>query len=205
MHNYKEAITPEYYSVDPEQDPPSTPAAGPGKKRLWLIIGGVIALLVILGAVLGGVLGSRAAKSSSTELSGSSEGLGDAGSPAADSTFPNTTPPPVTTSPPGGNTPADNTTVSTLIRQGSGLAVTSWRKPDGSAEMYLFFQDKKDGLQYMRCDKGHRSADKDATCWTLPVSVNSYAKPGSRLAATAIIWGTFFEVSLSPRAHHSRH
>jgi hypothetical protein len=207
LHSTKEAITPAYaYSVNPEHyelpvshdsHPPSTPAAGSGKRRLRLIIGGVIGVLVILGAVLGGVLGSRAANSPSADLSESSGSSGDADN-LADNTAPGSTPP-VSTAP--GSTPPDNTTNSTPIRQGSGLAVTGWRKQDGSVETYLFFQDQTDGLQYIRCDGSHRSSDKDSTCWALPVNVNSYAKPGSRLAASAIIWGTFFEVSFSPRAY----
>ncbi|KAH6839542.1 hypothetical protein B0I37DRAFT_347986 [Chaetomium sp. MPI-CAGE-AT-0009] len=198
IHSAKEATTPSYiYSADPEHypehhsspvsHPHSTPAAGSGRKRLWFIIGGVIAVLVIIGAVLGGVLGSRAASSSSADSSASQGGEDSGGSgdtnPPADNTSPDDTN--------NTNNTTNSTPNSTPIRQGSGLAVTGWRKPDGSAEIYLFFQDQKDELQYVRCDKSLAS-DKD-TCWASPVSINSYAIAGSRLAASTIIWGDYFQ------------
>lgn len=154
------------------------------RKRLWLIVGGVVAVIVILAAVLGGVLGSRAANSSSGASSASQTGadggdLGNADTP-----------------------PGDTTTRPQSIRQGSALSVTGWRKPDGSAETYLFFQDPQNGLRYTRCDTSHRSPGNDSTCWASPFSFNSHAKAGTRLGASTILWGDIYQVSLpySPSA-----
>jgi hypothetical protein len=54
------------------------------RKKLWIILGSILALLIILGAVLGGVLGSRASKNTSTSSAGSGTGNNAAisGSPA---------------------------------------------------------------------------------------------------------------------------
>lgn len=59
------------------------------KKKMWIIIGAIIALLIIIGAVLGGVLGSRASNNSSDGGSRSSadqvnggSGNGNAGAPS---------------------------------------------------------------------------------------------------------------------------
>jgi flagellar basal body-associated protein FliL len=50
------------------------------RKKMWIIIGAIIALLVIIGAVLGGVLGSRASNDSSSSGSGSSADQANGGS-----------------------------------------------------------------------------------------------------------------------------
>ncbi|EAQ88763.1 hypothetical protein CHGG_05382 [Chaetomium globosum CBS 148.51] len=205
IYSAKEAATPHTYaySVDPEHYPspgshphstlatPST--AAKSRKRLWLIIGGVIAVLVILGAVLGGVLGSRAASSSSANTS-ASQGDQDAGSNGGNNTGTGGDNSGSSGDADTADDPAPkNTTTTTPIRKGSGLAVTGWRKPDGSSDTYLFFQDQKDELQYVRCDKSLRTTDKESTCWAEPVKINSYAIAGSRLAASTIIWGDFYQ------------
>jgi hypothetical protein len=162
------------------------------RKRPWLIVGGIVAVIVILAAVLGGVLGSRAANSSSGDSSASRTGAdggdgGNADTPSGDATS---------------NTTSTTTTRPQSIRQGSGLSVAGWRKPDGSAETYLFFQDPQDGLRYSRCDTSRRSPGNDTTCWASPFSFNSYAKAGTRLGASTILWGDIYQVSLpySPSA-----
>jgi hypothetical protein len=81
--------------------------------------------------------------------------------------------------------------------------VTGWRKPDGSSDTYLFFQDREDELQYVRCDKSLGTTDKESTCWAEPVKLNSNAIPGSRLAASTILWDTLFQVSFTSLVHRS--
>jgi hypothetical protein len=192
FHSDEQTATTAYKSYVPESFLQQTESGAPGhrgrRKRSWLVVGGVVAVIVILAAVLGGVLGSRAANSSSGDSSASQTGAdgGDGGN--AD------TPP--------GDTTSTTTTRPQSIRQGSGLSVTGWRKPDGSAETYLFFQDPQDGLRYTRCDTSRRSPGNDSTCWASPFSFKSHAKAGARLGASTILWGDMYQVSLpySPSA-----
>ncbi|KAK4120276.1 hypothetical protein N657DRAFT_625561 [Parathielavia appendiculata] len=183
----KEVTTPysDYPEHSPFSGPPPYPPHGPPaepagaqatrKKRLWLVIGGVIAVVVVLAAVLGGVLGSRAANSSAASQTGA-----DSGDSAQNpSTAGNTT----------DRTSGSNSTGTQLIRQGSGLSVTGWRKPDGGVETYLFYQDSANGLRYSRCDTSRRSTGNESACWEPPISFNSVAQMGTRLAASTIIWG----------------
>ncbi|GAB1316890.1 Fucose-specific lectin [Madurella fahalii] len=151
------------------------------KRRLWLVFGGVIAALVIVGAVLGGVLGSRAARSSSGESEASQSG---------GSANPTSTPSGGGT----GNPPPSNTTTARpeSVRQGSALSVTGWRRSDGGAEMHLFFQDPQDGLRYSRCDTSRRT-EANGSCWDAPVSFHSFAKPDTRLAASTLLFGDLYQ------------
>lgn len=94
-------------------------AAGRSRKKLWIVVGGVIAVLVIIGAVVGGVLGSRSANSSSDSSDKSSS---------------------------SGNTTTTNTTSLTNIRSGSRLAATGWR--DGTNyRIRLFYQGQDQKLR----------------------------------------------------------
>ncbi|KAH6845808.1 hypothetical protein B0I37DRAFT_192402 [Chaetomium sp. MPI-CAGE-AT-0009] len=174
---------PEHFKT-PVSDPRLAPTGpgGPGRKqRFWLIVGGVIAVVVILAAVLGGVLGSRAANSSSAaqptsqagDPGGSGEDSGDSGN--------------------AGNTEINSTARPQLIRQGSGLSVAGWRKPDGSAQTYLVFQDWQGGLRFSKCDTSLRSPSNDSTCWGSSVSFHSYARAGTRLAVSTILWGNMYK------------
>ncbi len=190
----KESIIYKYpgpqYSDDPEHHytypPPSEPvelaAEQTGRKRrLWWIIGGAIAVIVVLGAVLGGVLGSRAARSSGdASSSGASSSSDTGGNPSPSSTT-------------SASTPSSTATRPQSIRQGSGLSITGWRKPDGNVETYLFYQDPQDGLRFSRCDASRRSAGNDSTCWASPVGFNSYAKAGTHLAASTVLWGDKYQ------------
>lgn len=197
VHGGKQTILPPKYPIAQSSEYPEhydSPAQGPAelastgqpgrRKRLWIVIGGVIAVVVILGAVLGGVLGSRAARSSSGGSEASQTGGGGSSQ----------------TPPPSNNTAPANTTVPApqSIRAGSGLSVTGWRKPSGGIETYLFFQDPKDGLRYSRCDTSNRTPGNDSACWEAPVSVNSYATAGTRLAASIALWGDKYQVSFAP-------
>jgi hypothetical protein len=185
-----------YYSPAPPPEPGLEPAElGAGstvrRKRLWLIIGGVIALVVILGAVLGGVLGSRAAKSSAAASSSASSSPDTGGNGGQNPSSSTTT----------ASTPSSTATGPQSIRQGSGLSITGWRKPDGSAETYLFYQDPQDGLRFSRCETSRRSPGNDSTCWASPVGFNSYARSGTPLAASTVLWGDKYQVRPPPPPH----
>lgn len=164
-------------------------AQTPRRKRLWIAIGVLVAVIVILAAVLGGVFGSRAANASSGDEtspqtggdSGDSDGAGD-----ADSTATGDAPSPTTTNPPP------------VIRQGSGLSVAGWRRPDGSVETFLFYQDPQDGLRYSRSDTNDRTQGNESTRWGSPISFGGdFVKPGTHLGATAFILGDKHKVSLT--------
>ncbi|KAK4039387.1 hypothetical protein C8A01DRAFT_36598 [Parachaetomium inaequale] len=202
-HSSKEAAAsayasyPEHYK-SPVSDPllvpaaPGTPDHGGRKKRLWLIVGGVVAVVVILAAVLGGVLGSRAAsssgESSASQTGESSRGSGDSGDAGNSGNSGNSG-----DAGDASNTGSNTTARPQSIRQGSGLSVAGWRKPDGSAETYLFFQDPEDGLRFSRCDTSLRSPGNDSTCWASPVSFNAYATAGTPLGASTILWGDDYQ------------
>jgi hypothetical protein len=159
----------------------------PRRKWLWVAIG-LLAAVIILGAVLGGVLGSRAANSSSGDEAAGQTG-GDSGESAgagASSTATGDAPSPTTTNPPP------------PIRQGSALSATGWRRPDGSVETFLFYQDPQDGLRYSRCDTNDRSQGNESTGWGPPISVGGdFVKPGTRLGGTTFVYGDRHKVSLA--------
>ena len=175
-----------YYTLPPPPEPVEAELAAeqPGrKKRLWWIVGGAIAVVVVLAAVLGGVLGSRAARSSGDASSSGASSSSDTGGGQNPS-------PSSTTS---ASTPSSTATRPQSIRQGSGLSITGWRKPDGNVETYLFYQDPQDGLRFSRCDASRRSPGNDSTGWASPVGFNSYAKAGTHLAASTILWGDQYQ------------
>jgi hypothetical protein len=201
---------PEHFKPSVENPDPGAPDDKQRKKRLWLIVGGVIAIVVILAAVLGGVLGSKAANEITSESgdsgsSGENEGGNSGGSSGGSSGGGNSGE--TGTSGDTGNTTNNTTTRPQSIRQGSALSVTGWRKPDGSVETYLLFQDTKDGLQFSWCDTSLRSPGNESTCWASPVSLHKYAEPGTPLATSTILWGEKYQVSrlcnLDPIVLHS--
>ncbi|KAK4139659.1 uncharacterized protein C8A04DRAFT_40539 [Dichotomopilus funicola] len=157
-----------------------------GGKRKWLIIGGVVAVLVIVGAVLGGVLGSRAViNSASTSAESTSTSTSTSSSDSSSNNNPSET-----------NTAHPSATPSAtpkMIRSGSALSVTARRRPDGNTETYLFFQDPQDGLRYVRCNSGGRVTGNETACWEAPETLKSYAKAGTRIAASMIVWGEEFD------------
>jgi hypothetical protein len=198
---------PEHFKPSVEDPDPGTLDDKQRKKRLWLIVGGVIAIAVILAAVLGGVLGSKAAneitpQSDDSGTSGENKGGNSGGGNSGESSGGDTG-----TSGNTGNTTNNTTTRPQSIRQGSALSVTGWRKPDGSVEMYLLFQDAKYGLQLSRCDTSLRWPGNESTCWASPVSLHKYAEPGTPLATSTILWGEQYQVSrlcnLDPIVLHS--
>ncbi|KAK4154923.1 hypothetical protein C8A00DRAFT_32281 [Chaetomidium leptoderma] len=179
-HYVSAASDPSYAPLPPGEL--ESPQKG-GRKRLLWIVGAAIAVVVILAAVLGGVLGSRAANSSSgDEAAPSQTGGGGSGGGSGNS---------------GQNQPGDTasntTTPPQLIRPGSGLSVTGWRKPDGDVEAYLFYQDPQDGLRYSKCDTGRRTSTNDSACWESPVSFNSFANAGTHLTATTLLYGDEYQ------------
>ncbi|KAK4098890.1 hypothetical protein N658DRAFT_430994 [Parathielavia hyrcaniae] len=185
---------PPHHDAPPAEPAELAKAQASRKKRLWLIIGGVIAVVVILAAVLGGVFGSRAANSSASSQSqsgtnsGDSGGSGDPGDSGGSDQNPSTTGNTTDTT-----TSSNNSTSTPSIRQGSGLSVTGWRKPDGSVETYLFHQDPGNGLRYSRCDTSRRLSGNDSACWESPVSFGSLAHAGTRLAASTILSGDEYQ------------
>ena len=197
---YSDEHYPEHYTPVAPYPPYEAVEAGatqqkPRRKRLWIVIGFLAAAVVILAAVLGGVLGSRAANSSGDDAaaqtgggSGEEAGTGNANKGPPDSTATGDTPSPTATDPP----PA--------IRQGSGLSATGWRRPDGSVETFLFYQDPQNGLRYSRCDTADRSPGNESTGWGPPISFGGdFAKPGTRLGGTTFVYGDKHSVSLASR------
>ncbi|KAL2130594.1 hypothetical protein VTI74DRAFT_6206 [Chaetomium olivicolor] len=145
------------------------------KKRLWIIIGVTIAIVVIVAAVLGGVLGGRAAKSSGEPTASQTGGNGNQNNTG------NRT-----------DTPSNTTTGPLFIRQGSSLSVTGWRRPEGSVETFLFYQDQHNALRYSRCDTNLRTPGNDSSCWQETVTFNSFANASARLAASTLLWGNHY-------------
>ncbi|KAK9421591.1 hypothetical protein SUNI508_05521 [Seiridium unicorne] len=92
------------------------------RTRKWWIVGGILGLLIVIGATIGGVLGGRASGESNNHEHG------------------------------GSNLNSDNatsTTTLTTIRQNSKLAVTGYRGGNGNYSLRLFFQDPGDRLRFM--------------------------------------------------------
>ncbi|KAI1873146.1 uncharacterized protein JN550_003399 [Neoarthrinium moseri] len=101
--------------------PPRSSRQADARKRRYCIAGGVLGVLIIIGAVLGGVLGSGVIHSNPT---GSATVL-----------------------PPSG----ENKTFAPLktIRQNSKLAVTGYRGGNGNYTLRLFFQGPDDHVRFM--------------------------------------------------------
>ncbi|KAK4237605.1 hypothetical protein C8A03DRAFT_34407 [Achaetomium macrosporum] len=187
---YPDQPDPEFYSTPGPNGPQGSSKLREGwrkRKRLWLVLISVGAVVVILAIVLGAVLGSRATRSSSTDSAPASQTASSDSSNNNNSNSNNTTS--------GSNT--TTTAKPQSIRQGSSLSVTGWRKPDGNVETYLFYQDPQDGLRYSKCDTSHRTPGNDSSCWEAPVSFNSYAKAGTPLAASTILWSDQYQPQIA--------
>jgi len=179
--------TPGYYSQAPEQYDGggqllATPPAAPGgpaprrRRRLWIVIGVLVGLMVVLAAILGGILGSRAAAGSSSV---SSQQPGKAGVGAGTAT---------------GTAAAKATPSGTQqrlqqIQQGSALAVTGLRKTDGGLDMFLFYQDPQENIRFSRCDTTQVTSGNSKTCWDVPISISTFARPGAHLSVGTILYG----------------
>lgn len=90
------------------------------RNRKWWIAGGLLGLLIVIGAVIGGVLGGLAAQGSTNSA---------ATAPISD----------------GNNT----MTALKSIRQNSKLAVTGYRGENGNYTLRLFFQDPGHHIRFM--------------------------------------------------------
>ena len=137
---------------------PATPK--PNRRRLWIILGGIAALVVVLGAVLGGVLGSRAARSSSTVSEDQVGAGGSSSGGAGNSTEPRRT-----------------------IRPGSSLAVTGWREGSGY-HIRLFYQGPDQVLRFSNCSSTEAGWNKQPT---LLDEMEYKAKPNTSLAAATSV------------------
>lgn len=137
-----------------------TPKISKWRRRPWLLcVGGVVALLAIVGAVVGGVLGSRkspeesqaAAKPSSSALSS-----------------------------PAGGTSEDNVTPPKSLRMHSKLAVSAWRDTTHTNyTLRLFYQGPDNSLRFVE----NTSENKN---WTGAVTLDTldYApRPNGAIAA----------------------
>ncbi|KAK8126926.1 uncharacterized protein PG998_002685 [Apiospora kogelbergensis] len=113
------------YSTDPEAV--ATPAKT-SRRRLWIILGALAAVIVVVGAVVGGVVGSRAAQSPSSSGSSADKEGANTGNGGSNDTTPATA-------------PLKN------IRPGSRLAVTGWREGAGY-HVRLFYQGPDQQLRY---------------------------------------------------------
>ncbi|KAK8084125.1 hypothetical protein PG996_002906 [Apiospora saccharicola] len=113
-----------------ETDATATPGKKPSRRRLWIILGVIAAILIIIAAVLGGILGTRASKASSPDSSSSSSS-GDGDTAVGNQ----------------GNDTAPPATPLKFVRPGSSLAVTGWREGAGF-HIRLFYQGPDQRLRY---------------------------------------------------------
>lgn len=144
------------------------------RKRLWIILGCVLAVIVIVGAVVGGVVGAKAGNSKGSATAPVPD-TGDDG----DST--STVPSPSKTTTGGGGAAATSAApVAGAIKAGSPLTVTGWRNDKGNVGLYLFYQDKSNDVFYIKYD---------GTAWGKPVSMIKGLKRDTKLTATIILNG----------------
>lgn len=199
----------------PEAAEPEPSPQNPGKPRrkfLWWAIGGVVLLLVIIGGVVGGLYGSgvlggsgggESSEQSSGNDNGSGPGRGPGGGSPADPKPSESEAPSSSSSSTPSTTASLQTSIPTAfgvaqsIRRGSALAATSWTKPDGATEVYLFHQDADNGIRYSRFDDGLAEPPLHETFWEEPVMVVS-AEEGSRFSATLVLYNVTHEVRSLP-------
>jgi hypothetical protein len=172
---------PERYDGEQLLAPPTVGAAGGSaprrrRRRLWILIGVLVGLVVVLAATLGGIIGSRAGGSSASSQSGGGAAPGQAATGTGTAT---------------GTAAAKATPSSTQrlqqIQQGSALAVTGLRKTDGGLDMFLFYQDPQENIRFSRCDTAQVISGNSKTCWDVPVSISTFARPGAHLSVGTIL------------------
>lgn len=149
------------------------PGAKPSRKRLWIILGSVLAVIVIVAAVVGGVVGSKAARDSKSSTAPGLDTGGDGGSSI-------TIPSPSQTTTGGGATSTSAAAVAGVIRSGSPLTVASWRNDKGNVGLYLFYQDKSNDVYYIKYD---------GSSWGKPVNTITGLRRNTHLTATIILNG----------------
>ncbi|KAL7804740.1 hypothetical protein V8C44DRAFT_342808 [Trichoderma aethiopicum] len=132
------------------------------RKKLWLMIAGVISLLVIVAAVVGGVVASRHRHTSSS-----------AGSQAS------STPSPSSTSSKPPSSPND-------AHARSGIGVTGWWTGSSSFNIRLFYQGQDGDLRVMGYHSGDGNWSKLATL------EDTKAKRGTSIAASSFNVPVFY-------------
>lgn len=143
------------------------------RKRLWIILGSVLAVIIIVAAVVGGVVGSKAARDSKASTAPVLDSGGDGGSSS-------TIPSPSQTTTGGGAASTSSAAVAGAIKSGSPLTVTSWRNDKGKVGLYLFYQDKTNDVYYVKYD---------GSSWGKPVSTITGLRRDTKLTATIILNG----------------
>lgn len=140
----------------------------PKRKRLWIFLG-VLAAVIVVGAVVGGVVGSKA-----TQRHQGASDTEDWPKPSANNT----------------------TTPLKSIARGSDLAVTGWRKRNG-VEIYLSYQGPDDKLRFSKYDSGRGTFTVNNSYWEAPTyltNLTSSAGPSSRIASATVLWQSKFAV-----------
>lgn len=157
-------------------DGPITVGANPNKrrKRLWIILGSVIAVIIIVAAVVGGVVGSKAARDSKSSMAPVLDTGDDDGGSSS------TVPSPSKTTTGGGAVTTTSAAVAGAIKAGSPLTVTGWRNDKGTVGLYLFYQDKSNDVYYVKYD---------GSSWEKPVNTIKGLKRSTKLTATIILNG----------------
>ncbi|KAK1782647.1 hypothetical protein QBC45DRAFT_209537 [Copromyces sp. CBS 386.78] len=143
----------------------------PNRKRLWIILGTVLAVIIIVAAVVGGVVGSKAARDSKASTAPVLDG--DGGSSSA-------IPSPSQTTTGGAAAPTSTGPVAGAIKSGSPLTLASWRNDKDKVGLYLFYQDKTNNVYYVKYD---------GSSWGKPVSTITGLKRGTKLTAAVILNG----------------
>lgn len=148
-------------------EPETQPTGDNGSRRkLFILIGAIVAIAVIVGAVVGGVLGSKAS-SNGSKASGS----------ASD-----------TTSSPSPNSSASPQVNTTAVRANTKLSVTGRRLAGDGFTSRLFWQGGDNKIRTSRYTS-------TGGTWSTPLVFNGNdAKPGTPIAATIYLLFPQFEV-----------
>jgi hypothetical protein len=193
-----EAYFPTTSSSKPAEPAQGTRSAQPKRRRL-IISGVVVVVLVVVAAVLGGVLGSRVASTGSADKEASlHSGGGDEAAQESPTAGAKGSPSITQTTGQPNATPGTQ-----LVRQGSALSVTGMRKSDGGLDIFLFYQDDRDNLRYSRCDT--RPLDGGNGTWGSSTSFSALARPGAQFAASSLVYGSRYNVSLARRTPKDIH
>ncbi|KAK1254112.1 hypothetical protein MKX08_008107 [Trichoderma sp. CBMAI-0020] len=110
------------------------PQKGPGKKKLWIIVGAVVLVVVVVAAVVGGVVGSRHHNSTTTASTSSD--------PSSTSSSPSSSTP----------SPTPSSTSPNAAYSSSSIAVTGWWTTTSSYSIRLFYQGKDGHLRLIGYD-----------------------------------------------------
>ncbi|KAF3057956.1 hypothetical protein GL218_05577 [Daldinia childiae] len=162
-----------YGAYSPKELPPQPPVQRENgeRRKLYLLIGGLVVLAVIVGAVVGGVLGSKATSNDKSDISSE---------PASSSS---SSPNPTSTSS-GSSSQSVNTTA---VRPNTRLTVTGRRIQGNGFTSRLFWQG---GDNKIRTSRYSSSSSQ----WSTPLVFDDLdAKPGTPIAATIYLQFPQFE------------